>query len=311
MNQCDKCDKCFARKSNLQCHVDNNSCKMVVKIKCPYCIKMYTSKQSMDRHVRSNCNGKKEIDEKNSDRQKTFDELVKNQLKLQNDVEVLKNQLKLQNDVEVLKKENTKLKETIKSGNTIMVAGEINTGNVTKNTINNFLIGYGKEDLSKINRDEMVDGVKDGFYSTVSLLDTIHFNPEYPEYHNVYISSMKNKYAMMYDGTNWTLVMKADLINKLYMDKRNYIEENLDDFLDSLTNSQKNALDRWMNTDEDHKKIKEIKNKIKLLLYNKRNIVLNSLNSTSDPQLILIEENEPKPGTKRKGIARVVKNKST
>jgi hypothetical protein len=38
---------------------------------------------------------------------------------------------------------------------------------------------------------------------------------------------MKDKYAMMHDGTNWTLTTKEDLINKIYDDKKNYIEENL------------------------------------------------------------------------------------
>ena len=51
---------------------------------------------------------------------------------------------------------------------------------------------------------------------------------------------MKNKYAMMYDGNDWNLVMKDDLIDKIYDNKRDLIEENLDDFLDSLTISQKN-----------------------------------------------------------------------
>ena len=136
------------------------------------------------------------------------------------------------------------------------------------------LIGYGKEDISKIDKNELLKGIKTGFYSTLNLTDTIHFNPKYPEYHNVYISSMKNKYAMMYDGTDWTLVMKDELIDKLYDEKKNYIEENLDDFLDSLSKSQRNALDRWMDMDEDHVKIKEIKAKINLLLYNKRNVPL-------------------------------------
>ena len=70
--------------------------------------------------------------------------------------------------------------------------------------------------------------------------------------------------------------MKDELIDKLYDEKRDYIEENLDEFIQSLTKSQKKALDRWMDMDDDHVKIKEIKDKIKLLLYNKRNIPLNS-----------------------------------
>jgi gas vesicle protein len=85
---------------------------------------------------------------------------------------------------------------------------------------------------------------------------------------------MKNKYAMMYDGNDWTLITKEELIDKLYNEKKDYIEENLDEFIDSLTKGQKNALDRWMELDEDHEKIQEVKEKIKLLLYNKRDIPL-------------------------------------
>jgi hypothetical protein len=38
---------------------------------------------------------------------------------------------------------------------------------------------------------------------------------------------MKDKYAMMYDGKQWTLTTKEDLITKIYEDKKSYIEENL------------------------------------------------------------------------------------
>jgi hypothetical protein len=151
-----------------------------------------------------------------------------------------------------------------------------NNGNISVHNapVNNFyLTGYGKEDFSKIDRDDLLKGMRMGFNSTLTLIDTVHFNPKYPEFHNVYISSMKNKYAMMYDGNDWTLVMKDDLIDKLYDDKRNYIEENLEEFLESLTKSQVDALHRWMDADESHPYIQKIKNDIKLLLYNKRRLI--------------------------------------
>ena len=81
---------------------------------------------------------------------------------------------------------------------------------------------------------------------------------------------MKDKYAMMFDGNDWTLTTKDVLINQIYEDKKNYIEENIDAFLDSLTASRKNSLERWLETDENDEKIKNIKEHIKLLLYNKK-----------------------------------------
>jgi hypothetical protein len=87
---------------------------------------------------------------------------------------------------------------------------------------------------------------------------------------------MKDKYAMMYDGKSWNLTIKEDLINRLYDDKKDYIEENVEDFVRFLTKSQKKALDRWANTEEEDKRIKRLKERIKLLLYNSRDVPINT-----------------------------------
>jgi len=139
------------------------------------------------------------------------------------------------------------------------------------------LIGYGKEDFAKIDRQDILKSLKKGFYSTLQLTEAVHFNPKYPEYHNVYISNIRDKYAMMYDGKDWTLTRKTELIDRLYEDKKNYIENNMEDFIDSLSTSQKNALERWLNVDDTHDRIKEIKDMIKLLLYNKRDLIVDAL----------------------------------
>lgn len=87
---------------------------------------------------------------------------------------------------------------------------------------------------------------------------------------------------MMFDGKEWNLTMKDELINKIYDDKKNYIEENLDDFVDSLSTSRKKALERRLETDDEDERITKIKNEIKLLLYNKRNLILDKQISTVD-----------------------------
>ena len=185
----------------------------------------------------------------------------------------------MRNEIDTLREENNVLKQKVD------ISGVQNITNNTTNNIGNtvvngdvnvVLVGYGKEDMDKINKQELLKSFRSGFHSTIKLIDTIHFNPDYPEYHNVYISSMKNKYAMMFNGNDWTIVMKDELIDKLYDDKRNYIEENMDEFLESLTRSQTNALHRWMDVDDDHHYIKKVKNDIKLMLYNKRKLPINN-----------------------------------
>jgi len=226
----------------------------------------------MDRHIKSFCKVKNEKDQrdneiqkKNDDREKIYEQL-------------LHNQIEMQKQITALQQENNELKQKYESPAPKSVQNNTNNGVINNNcNVNNiYLVGYGKEDMSKIDRSDLLKGIKMGFNSTLKLIDTIHFNPKYPEFHNVYISSMKNKYAMMYDGADWTLVMKDELIDKMYDHKRNYIEENMDDFLDSLTRSQINALHRWLDAADDHPYIDKIKNDIKLLLYNKRKMVLNN-----------------------------------
>jgi hypothetical protein len=235
------------------------------QFKCKYCNNKLSSKNAMYRHIRMNCKIKKAIDKNKND---IYERLIK--LEKENNKQTLEN-IKLKEQMIGMQKSYGKKRyETIVN----------NTNNINNGTINNnniILVGYGKEDIMKLDKDEIIKILKNGFYSTLKLTEALHFNPKYPEYQSVYISNIKDKYAMMYDGNNWTLTMKEDLINKIYNDKKTYIEENLEDFADSLTESRKKALARWLEiNDDDDNKIKEIKNEIKLLLYNKREIPMKS-----------------------------------
>ena len=79
--------------------------------------------------------------------------------------------------------------------NNITNQGVIHNGDGDVNVIFN-IAPFGKEDMAKIARDEMLKVFRSGFNSTLRLTETTHLNPKYPEFHNVYISSMKTKYAI-------------------------------------------------------------------------------------------------------------------
>jgi hypothetical protein len=203
---------------------------------------------------------------KQNDKQK--DEILERLIKLEEENKKLQKKI-----TKMEKKENRQIKK-ITNNNITTNNSSINNGTVINNHIN--LVAYGREDMSKIDKKEILMILRKGYDSTLGLTETVHFNPKYPEYHNVYITNMKDKYAMMYDGKCWNLTIKEDLINRLYDDKKDYIEENVEDFVKFLTKSQKNALDRWANTDEEDKKIKRLKERIKLLLYNSRVLPINT-----------------------------------
>ena len=256
---CNHCNKTFSSKRNCKNHISKNVCKKGDK-RCKYCGRNFKASNNMYRHINLYCDIKKQ-----NDKQKD---------------EILERLIKLEEENKQLKKKITKIEKTDKktkinkTTNINTNNGAINNGTVINNHIN--LVAFGREDMTKIDKKEILMILRKGYDSTLRLTETVHFNPKYPEYHNVYITNMKDKYAMMYDGKSWNLTIKEDLINRLYDDKKDYIEENVEDFVKFLTKSQKNALDRWANTDEEDKKIKRLKERIKLLLYNSRDVPINT-----------------------------------
>jgi hypothetical protein len=346
--ECDQCKLQLKTKQNLENHNNKNSCKERTHI-CKFCEKTFTTAQSMYRHIRTVCDMKKQED---SRRNEIFERLIKIEetnelLSLKRENELLKEQHELSSlkrEIEFLKennasskRENGKLKKKVIKMEKLIKSntGTINNNlimNVNNGVVNNnnvTLVAYGLEDMSKLDKIDMANVFQNGYNSTLKLTETLHFNPKYPEYHNVYIPNMKDKYAMMYDGSNWALTIKEDLINKIYNDKRYYIEENLDDFLGSLSSSQVRALNRWLDTEDDDSKIKNIKERIKLLLYNSKYLPIeasknkvfvitddienlsdksnsNSCDAIDDPATKNIEL---VPGTKRKYMRKVIKNK--
>ena len=57
------------------------------------------------------------------------------------------------------------------------------------------------------------------------LIEMIHLDPEKPENHNVYISNLKNKYIMIYDGINGIRKDREELIIDMIDDKEGLIED--------------------------------------------------------------------------------------
>ena len=83
---------------------------------------------------------------------------------------------------------------------------------------------------------------------------------------------------MVKDNNNdkWKLIPTKEAIDELYDDKKYIIENNLKEFFNLIPQPFQNALERWINTPEEDKKILNVKNRLKLLLYNNRNIPINT-----------------------------------
>jgi len=110
------------------------------------------------------------------------------------------------------------------------------------------------------------------------LIEKVHFDADKPENHNVYISNLKNKYVMMYDGAQWNCKDREEEISNLFDDNQGVIEHKLEEWID---NGKKypdamRKFNRYIEKKDNDKVVNKVKDEIKLLLFNKRTVVKNN-----------------------------------
>jgi len=244
------------------------SSKEKKEIMCNYCGYKTERIDNYNRHKSSCKKKKREISEK--------EEILN---KLLNKVE---NQ---DNIIKELNKKIDKLENNNKINNHTQNNKNIkNQNNGISNTIN--IIGFGKEDLSKIDNTSFFEALTQmGYKIPAKMLEKIHINEKYPEYKNIYISDINRGKAMIYDGKKWKLD-KYDNISDTLLDKvLNFIEERYDEIKDdaSIPEKKKTSMEKRLKILEimkDYEEEKEreryeylrnqCKDKIKIDLYNNR-----------------------------------------
>ena len=294
---CDNCNKTFSRKGGLTAHQKNRICYDKA-YKCKHCSNMFTTHNSMYRHMKHYCSMRNDSNDSiKEDETKAHNEniLALNQTSvIQEAMDLIKKERddrdlmmkekdNLLNVIQCLVKQlDDKTKQNIPNNdainiNTVNMVGTVNntTNNNTiiNNTIN-IVVGYGKEDLTRLNRADMVHIARGGYMAAALFVERVHFNPEYPEFSNLYLPDTKNKHGIMFDGEEWIKIDRDDLIDKLYEDKRDYIEDNLDELVSQLLDIEKKQktqrLKDWLATPDTDKKIKFAKQYIKDVIHNKR-----------------------------------------
>jgi len=262
--KCNTCNKIFNRKWNLIRHENKkNPCtitppttanstppktaKLRQIIKCNYCHKEFTRKDSLNKHLKSRCKIKKQIE---LDKEEIFQSLIKK--------------------VEQLEKQNNELSLTINNTNS---NNTINNTQINNNN-NIKLVAFGKEDMSFIVDEVSKRILNKGFRSVPVLTHYTHFDKNRPEYHNIYISNMRNSFIMIYDGKKWNLKNRNEVLDDLISNKTDYLIEQFDEFKDVLDESTLKKFGRFLNDQDEEYVINSIKDELKLILYNNRNLPL-------------------------------------
>ena len=242
---CKCCEYRTTYHTNYKKHMESKKHKELSHIfVCKYCEKEFTFKQSMYRHIKYTC-------------KKNNDEDLKELVRLLN-----------QNNKELEKQVQVKNKQIEKLAGKLEIHGLNGSFNTTTNIQNNItLLPYRQTDVSHLTDDDYKKCIKKVNHCVKTLIEKVHFNPEKPENMNIYISNMKDKYLMIYDGANWNLANKKVEIDRLYEDKEMMLEEWLE------TNPEPDLKEKFMKYLK-HKGMEDcllmFKDDVKLMLYNSR-----------------------------------------
>lgn len=204
-----------------------------IEIICEYCNKKYSSKPNLKIHQKKSCNAK---------------------------------QLILEKEVEQLKEELTKTKIALE------FSQKPQTVNITNNNIIINMNGYKNTSFEHISDKQYNRAIGRLLMSVPQMIQDVHFNPKIPENHNIYISNIKNKYAMVYDGKNWEIKDQERVIDDLIRDHEYAMEEWLGGEGEKFPKAMDN-FNKYLDVKEKDGALRTMKEEIKLILYNKRDMI--------------------------------------
>lgn len=229
---------------------------------CGYCNKLFTRKDSLSKHLSQNrCRVKTQDDNQKEDLlNRLLGELhdVKDQM-VKQDEEIQKLRTTQNSALQITNQQNANKLEN----------------NITNQTMNNYnfkLLAFGKEDLTHVTDEVYKKILNKGFKSVPNLVEFVHFNKNKPENNNVYISNMRDKYVLVYDGTNWQLHEKANVLQQLTDDKVDLLYNKFGELKANLDDVALRKFGRFLDHKDDEDVIASIKKDLHLLLYNNNNI---------------------------------------
>ena len=226
--------------------------------KCRYCGNIYTLKNNLTRHLKS-C--------------KVKDSEVEI---LKNEIEKLKMENKRVNDkLDEYEEENEELKYIISQKNKIIKENKsinkytnCNTTNTNcNNTTNNIVINnYNTPNRDYIGYDIKKECIYTDYVYIIPIMKDLFFNKEHPENHSISYSNMRSGNMSVYNGNEWILQNRVDIINDIINNCDDILSEFINDIRDSddITYKQKkmiNLYDKYISkytlSDEDYKSLHE------------------------------------------------------
>jgi hypothetical protein len=143
----------------------------------------------------------------------------------------------------------------------------INSNN-TQNIVN--INVFGKEDLSHITDETYKQIFRRCKNSVPAYIKIKHFSSKKPENSNIYISDLKGQYAVLYDGNNWNIEDKQEILQNLYEVNCGQLMTKYEDLKDELDDITVKKYNRFVETMDEPETEDNAKEEIKKILYNEK-----------------------------------------
>ena len=259
--ECNTLRKKCNTECNTKCNLEDK--KKTTPYQCQYCDQVFSTRQSKYRHIRYVCKKSKDEDFKELAR------LLNIQLKEQRTVsESQQKHVESQNKrIENLEKQIEKLTSKLQ----IQCFNDNRTQNAhITNTFN--IANFKNTDYSHLTTADYLKCIGCKSYCVKALIEKIHFDKDKPENMNIYISSIKGNFVMIYQNDQWQIDNREYAINELY-DKNEFhletwYEENKEKYPKMIS-----SFEICMKKRSDNEVLNDIKQEILMMLYNKRNMI--------------------------------------
>ena len=272
MFQCNKCCKKFTREGHLTDHlnrkkpcinlktnneesniiknmaniiIENNQEKDIINNTCPYCKKTFFQRCNVKKHILLNCKSKKESEQKKLDETTMMN----------------------------------KLKEMFLTNlqNTNITNNNITNNNITNNITNNIQLNIysaGKEDLSRLSKEDVIRICTSGTYYPIVAAEVIHCNKNYPEFQNFLISNLRSNTGLVFLNEDWHSKSQEELLSNIMQVDKKHVSTlikdlKVDDKLQVKLESTKQEIEE--NESKEHQKPK-----IRSKLYNASKMIKNN-----------------------------------
>ena len=244
-------DELLKQKHSIEVKINKGKNKDIKSKICLYCKKTFSTHGNMTAHQNKNC--------------RTMKDLQKTRLDIINSLEKIR-ESRLNAE-----------KNTEDNGKVTNINITQNITNITNNNNITINVDFGKETIEHLSITDIINIVNKRFGAICFYVEKVHFNKDKPDYINVYIPKISQPYAKIFKNNKWVLCDSDEVIDKIKDSKMILLDKKISELRKKELISEE-IQDKFISFHDDFSDMdkdveKNVNKKIKLLLYNNREMV--------------------------------------